>query len=110
VNYGAIRAIDPSTGERRWEFRYQNPSMAGVLSTASGLVFTGDGDGNFMALDSKTGADLWHFQMGSSLDSFQSGTGIYAAPTTYTVEGRQYVLLPAGTTLMAFALYAPTDP
>ena len=52
---GALRAIDPATGERKWEFKYLTPSTAGVLTTASGLIFSGDGDGNLLALDSRTG-------------------------------------------------------
>jgi len=89
-----LRAIDVTTGERRWEFPFTTQSWAGVLSTASGVVFAG-GSGNVMAFDSKTGKNLWHFQTGSSL---------YAGAMTYMVDGRQYVLLPAGTTLTAFAL------
>jgi alcohol dehydrogenase (cytochrome c) len=94
--FGAIRAIDPVTGDRKWEFRYANPTLAGLLSTASGLVFSGDDGGNLIALDARTGKLLWGFQMGSAL----WGTG----PTTYMVDGRQYVLVPAGSSLMAFAL------
>ena len=93
--YSALRAIDPATGERRWEFRYHTPSMAGTLSTASGLVFGGDMDGNIMAFDARTGRNLWHYQTGSAL---------YSAPTTYLLDGRQYVLVPSGTTLTAYAL------
>jgi alcohol dehydrogenase (cytochrome c) len=63
----------------------------------------------FIALDSRTGKDLWHFQLGSSPDSFQSGLGIYAPPTTYMLEGRQYVVLPVGTVLTAFAVHDPED-
>ena len=64
VNYGALRALDPITGDRKWEFRYPNVSSSGVLTTASGLVFAGDGDGNIVALESKTGRSLWHYQLG----------------------------------------------
>lgn len=92
--YSALRAIDVTTGERRWEFRYASQSWAGVLSTASGLVFAG-GSGNLMAFDARSGKNLWHFQTGSSL---------YAGAITYMVDGRQYVLMPSGTTLTAFAL------
>ena len=92
--FSALRAIDVATGERRWEFPYSSQSWAGVLSTASGLVFAG-GSGNVMAFDAKTGKNLWHFQTGSSL---------YAGAITYMVDGRQYVLMPSGTTLTAFAL------
>ena len=44
----ALRAIDVTTGDRKWEFRYTSPSFAGVLSTASGVVFSGDNEGNFI--------------------------------------------------------------
>src|SRR5688572_8504776 len=53
--YAALRAIDPATGERKWEFRYLNMSTAGLMTTASGLIFTGDGEGNVLALDSRSG-------------------------------------------------------
>jgi len=93
--YGAMRAIDPATGQVVWEFRYQTPSMAGTLSTAAGLVFGGDMDGNIMAFDGRSGKNLWHYQTGSAL---------YSAPTTYMLDGRQYLLIPSGTALTAFAL------
>ena len=95
-NYSALRAIDAATGERRWEFRYASPAMSGVLSTASGLVFTGDNEGNFMAFDTRTGRHLWRYQ---------TGNGIWgAAPMTFELDGRQLVVVPAGTTLVAFAV------
>ncbi|HYU78152.1 MAG TPA: PQQ-dependent dehydrogenase, methanol/ethanol family [Vicinamibacterales bacterium] len=95
-NFGALRAIDPVTAERKWEFRYTSVSSSGVLSTASGLVFAGDGDGNIMAFESATGKNLWHYQLGSPLRS--------TAGTTYMLDGRQYLLVPAGSALTAFAL------
>ena len=94
--WGALRAIDPATGERKWEFSYISPSTSGVLTTASGLAFTGDAEGNFLAIDSHTGKLLWHFQMGSALH----GT----SPMTYIIDGRQQILIPSGTTLTAWAL------
>ena len=93
--YGAMRAIDPVTAGVKWEFRYHTPSMAGVLSTESGLVFGGDMDGNAMAFDATSGKNLWHFQ---------TGAGIYAAPVTFMLDGRQFLIVPSGTTLYAFAL------
>ena len=95
-SYGALRAIDPLTGDRKWEFRYPTGSSSGVLTTASGLVFSGDGDGNIIALDSRSGKYLWHYQLGVGLRS----TG----GTTYMVDGRQYLLMPSGNALTAFAL------
>ncbi len=97
-NFGALRAIDPTTAERKWEFRYTSVSSSGVLSTASGLVFAGDGDGNLLAFESKTGKNLWHYQLGSGLRS--------TSGTTYMLDGRQYLLVPSGSTLMAFGLPA----
>jgi len=95
-NFGALRAIDPVTGTLKWEFRYPSVSAAGVLTTASGLVFSGDGDGNILAFESRTGRNLWHYQLGSSLRS--------TAGTTYLLDGRQYLLVPSGSVLTAFAL------
>jgi alcohol dehydrogenase (cytochrome c) len=94
--YGALRALDPTTGERRWEFEYISPSTSGLLSTASGLIFSGDAEGNFLAIDARSGKFLWRFQMGSALH----GT----SAITYMLDGRQHVLVPAGTTLTAWAL------
>ena len=94
--YGALRAIDPTSGERRWEFRFPTPSMAGVMTTASGLVFAGDNEGNLMAFEGKTGANLWRYS---------TGTPIWgAAPMTYMLDGRQRVVVASGTTLLQFAL------
>jgi alcohol dehydrogenase (cytochrome c) len=105
--YGALRAIDPTTGARRWEHRYRSyPSTVsldltgGVLSTASGLVFTGDNEGYFYAFDAATGKMLWRFQTGAPLWG--------SAPVTYMLDGRQWLLTPSGLTLAAFALPAAT--
>jgi alcohol dehydrogenase (cytochrome c) len=93
--YGALRGIDPAVAGAKWQFRYHTPSMAGVLSTESGVIFGGDMDGNVMAFEAASGKNLWHFQTGSA---------VYAAPITYMLDGRQFLLLPSGTTLFAFAL------
>ncbi len=94
--FGALRAIDPATGERKWEFKYITPSTAGLMTTAAGLIFSGDAEGNLLALNSRTGQLLWHYQMGATMH----GT----SPVTYMVDGRQYLLVPAGATLTAWAL------
>jgi alcohol dehydrogenase (cytochrome c) len=67
-----------------------------VLTTASGLVFAADGDGNLMAFESRTGKNLWHYQIGYQMRS--------TSGTTYMLDGRQYLLVPAGSALTAFAL------
>jgi len=93
---GALRALDVHSGELVWEFAYPSPTFGGVLSTASGLVFAGDHEGNFMAFDVETGENLWHYQTGSRIWG--------AAAMTFMLDGRQLVLIPSGTTLTAFAL------
>jgi glucose dehydrogenase len=66
-----------------------------VLSTAGGLVFTGDAEGNFMAMDAASGKILWHFQCGAS---------VYSSPMSFAVDGKQYVAIAAGAALFAFGL------
>jgi len=93
--WGALRAIDPSTGKIKWEFRHTSPSWSGLLSTAGGLVFTGDSEGNFIALDALSGKPLWHFQTGSA---------VYAAPMAFVVDGKECVEIAAGSSLYVFGL------
>jgi alcohol dehydrogenase (cytochrome c) len=92
---GSIQALDPLTGEQRWEFPLHSPPWAGVLSTAGGLVFSGTSEGNFFALDAASGKPLW---------DFQTGAPVYAAPMSYEFEGRQYIAVAAGRSLMAFTI------
>jgi alcohol dehydrogenase (cytochrome c) len=66
-----------------------------VLSTAGGLVFTGDAEGNFIALDAATGNALWHFQCGAS---------VYSSPMSFAIGEKQYIAVAAGSTLFTFAL------
>ena len=94
--WGALRALDPRTGAMKWEFRYPSPTFAGVMTTASGVLFAGDHEGNFIAFESATGRNLWHYQTGSRI----WGPGA----VTHMLDGRQHVLIPSGTTLTAFAL------
>jgi alcohol dehydrogenase (cytochrome c) len=93
--YGALRALDPATGQLQWEFRHPSPSWSGVLSTAGNLVFTGDAEGNFIALDATSGKALWHFQTGGS---------VYSAPISFAVDGKQYIAIAAGSALYTFGL------
>jgi alcohol dehydrogenase (cytochrome c) len=97
---GALRAIDPVTLERKWEVPYGGPSYSGVLSTASGLVFAGDHDGTLMAVHADTGRVLWKYDLGAAF---------WGAPSTVMIDGRQLVLMPAGSTLTAFALPGTTS-
>src|SRR5580704_563695 len=67
--WGAIRALQAETGELRWEIKLFSPPWAGVLSTAGGLVFSGSDEGNFYALDARTGKPLWDFQTGGAIEA-----------------------------------------
>jgi alcohol dehydrogenase (cytochrome c) len=93
--WGALRAIDPTTIERKWQIRYEGAGWAGVLATAGGVVFSGDHDGNFFAADSRTGQKLF---------TYQTGNPIFAPPTTYMIGDRQYVFMGSGAAITAFAL------
>ena len=92
---GYIRALDALTGERVWDFELHTPPWAGLLSTAGGLVFSGSEEGEFFALDAATGDVLW---------SFQTGGRVIAAPISYLSEGKQYIAVAAGGSLMTFVL------
>ncbi len=94
---GWLEAIDYHTGKIRWSHRmgyFRSPS-AGILTTASGLAFTGDATGNILALDTATGKTLWHAGMGGNM---------LTSPTTYELDGRQYVLVGSGNMMFAWAL------
>lgn len=93
---GVIEAIDYQTGKIRWSHEVgPGESGAGVLTTDSGLTFTGDANGNFLALDSADGKTLWHAG---------SGGHIVSSPTSYELDGRQYVVTSSGSVLFAWAL------
>ena len=92
--WGAVRALDATTGARIWDFKLPTPSWSGVLSTAGGLVFSGSNEGNFYALDARTGTALWQFQTGGAIRS---------NPATFLVEGRQFVSVGSGRAVFAFA-------
>lgn len=92
---GALQALDPLTGEKKWEFPYFSSPSGGALSTAGNVVFAGDSDGNFIVMDARSGNDLWHLQLGAA---------VYSTAITFKVGTKQYVVIPAGSTLFAFAL------
>ena len=91
----AIRAIDPRTGDLRWEFLLQPRATAGVLATAGDLVFSGGVDGYFYALDAVSGQELWHIQLGSR---------VHSAPMSFAVDGQQYITVAAGNVVYTFGL------
>jgi alcohol dehydrogenase (cytochrome c) len=95
VGNGAVLAIDPATGEIKWRLRQFDVSDAGILTTATDLLFTGGREGHFTALDARTGTLLWRASLGGQ---------IVMAPITYMVDGKQYVSVIAGHTLVTFGL------
>ena len=84
---GALVAVDYNTGEIRWKVKKPEPMFGGVLATAGGLVFTGEGNGKFGAYDSSNGTQLW---------SYQADAGVNAPASTYQIDGKQYVVVGAG--------------
>lgn len=84
---GSLKAIDPVTGEIKWEYKNPAPLWGGVMTTAGGLVFTGTPEGEFKAFDDETGEVLW---------SFQTGSGIVGQPVTWEMDGEQYLAIVSG--------------
>jgi glucose dehydrogenase len=87
AQWGRLSAVNINTGKIAWEADTDQPLMGGVLATGGNLVFTGEGNGSFNAYDATTGAKLW---------SFQAGAGVNAPPTSYMVDGKQYIAVAAG--------------
>ena len=85
--WGNVTAVDYHTGDIRWKVKTEQPMIGGILATAGGLVFTGEGNGQLKAYDAETGSQLW---------KFQAGAGVNAPPSSYTVEGQQYIVVAAG--------------
>ena len=92
---GAVLAIDPQTGEHRWKFPMTDVTDSGILTTGSDLLFTGGREGYFQALDARSGKLLWKANLGGQ---------IVSGPITYEVNGRQYVSVIAGLSLVTFGL------
>ena len=86
-SFGNVTAVDYNTGRIAWQVRTPEPMIGGILATAGGLVFTGEANGAFKAYDSSTGNVLWRFQ---------AGAGVNAPPSSYVVDGKQYVVVGAG--------------
>jgi len=93
--YGAVRAIDPKTGEQKWEFKMLDVTDAGILTTATDLLFSGGREGYFYALDGRSGELLWKANVGG---------GVSSGPISFAVNGRQYISVTAGSSLLVYAL------
>jgi alcohol dehydrogenase (cytochrome c) len=92
-----LRALDIHTGKVVWEVdqKVPAPNYGGVLSTSGGVLFYSESTGAFAAVDAQTGSSLWHFETGQSPK---------ASPMTYMVNGRQFVAIASGASILAFAL------
>jgi alcohol dehydrogenase (cytochrome c) len=91
-----LEAIDYQDGKIKWQHSLgPNGAGAGVLTTDSGICFTGDAHGNFLALKTATGETIWHAGTGAQMQT---------SPMTYEIDGRQFVLTGSGSVLFAWAL------
>jgi alcohol dehydrogenase (cytochrome c) len=93
--HGAIRALNPKTGDKVWEYKLHTKPWAGVLSTAGSLVFGGSDEGYFFAVDAETGKEKWKLNAGGI---------IRANPMTFLSKGKQVVTIAAGSSIVAFHL------
>lgn len=82
-----LQAVDPFTGKRAWSVEYPLPGLGSVLVTGGDLVFNGDSRGHVHAYDARSGKELW---------SFNTGSGIRAGIMSYSVGGKQYIVVPSG--------------
>jgi alcohol dehydrogenase (cytochrome c) len=85
--WGNVTAVDYNTGKIAWQVKTAQPMIGGILATAGGLVFTGEANGLFKAYNAHDGAELWRFQ---------AGAGVNAPPSSYSVDGKQYIVVGAG--------------
>lgn len=84
---GYLAAFEPITGKVKWKKRFDLPPLSSVLTTAGGLVFSGDMRGNVYAFDADNGKELW---------KFNAGSGVRGGPISYAVNGKQYITVPTG--------------
>ncbi|MGA2721620.1 MAG: PQQ-dependent dehydrogenase, methanol/ethanol family [Bryobacteraceae bacterium] len=93
--YGALKAINPKTGDMVWQVKFADLTEGGVLTTAGDVVFTGNREGYFHAFDARDGKLLWKVSLGGY---------IAAGPVAYSVDGKQYVAVAAGHGMFVFGL------
>lgn len=93
--FGVIKAMDAATGKPLWQFPMQTAGRSPILSTITGLVFSGTAEGEFFALDARTGKSLW---------SYNGGGLFYGGPVTFMVDGKQRVAIAIGAGLFVFGL------
>ena len=94
-SWGKVLAVDPGTGNIKWEHRVLTPPWGGVMATAGNLVFGGTLEGMIFALNATTGERLW---------TFSSNGPVFASPISYTANGKQLISIPAGDLIVTFGL------
>jgi alcohol dehydrogenase (cytochrome c) len=95
VGHGVTMAIDPATGKEKWRFDQFDVTDSGILTTATDLLFTGGREGYFYALDARSGELLWKASLGGQ---------IVMGPISYAIDGKQYVSVISGNSLLTFGL------
>ena len=95
AGYAAIRALNPHTGEKVWDFEMTDMSESGLLTTSTDLLFSGNREGYFMVLNARSGKLLWKRYLGGA---------VLASPISYLVDGRQMVTIASGRGLFTFSL------
>ena len=95
AGHGEIKAIDPRTGDIKWAFKMHDVTDAGILTTASDVLFAGNREGYFMGLDARDGTVLWRALVSGQISS---------SPISYGVDGKQYVAISAYHAVFAFGL------
>ncbi len=93
--FGAVRAFDPKTGQQKWEYKMLDVTDAGILTTATDVLFSGGREGYFYALDGRSGDLLWKANVGGAVTS---------GPISYSVNGKQYIAVSAGSSLLVYGL------
>ena len=88
-------AIDPATGDERWRFDMTDVTSSGILTTTTDVLFTGNREGYFHALDARNGDLLWRRTLGGMIAN---------GPISYAVDGQQFVAAAAGNGLFVFGL------
>ncbi|MCB1514673.1 MAG: PQQ-dependent dehydrogenase, methanol/ethanol family [Hyphomicrobiaceae bacterium] len=84
---GSLKAMDPATGEVKWEYKNRAPLWGGILTTGGGLVFFGTPEGDLKAMDAASGKELW---------AFNTGSGIVGSPVTWEQDGEQFISVVSG--------------
>jgi len=95
-----VQAIDYKTGKVKWTHKWEANIRSGLLSTAGNLLFTGGPSTDIVALNATTGDALWHARLGAAVSN---------GPSTYMLDGTQYLIVGAGDTLWAFAMQHTHD-